>query len=129
MTRGRRSCGLGCLKRRIAELTAERCELQGAIESARSTVDQLFENGEKLKRGVATAAFWWSRCYVGDRTPTYRKERLLERLAAVPTDPGSVLNEITLLRLRALLARARGDEASYRDFADRNRAIATGTRL
>ena len=34
----------------------------------------------------------------------------IERLAAVPTDPGFVLNEIPLLRLRALLARAHGDE-------------------
>jgi adenylate cyclase len=29
------------------------------------------------------------------------------------------------LRLRALVARARGDEATYRDFADRYRAMAT----
>ena len=41
---------------RIAELTAEGGEVQGAIESARSIVDQLFENGEMFLRGVATAA-------------------------------------------------------------------------
>ena len=45
-------------------------------------------------------------------------------MAAAPTDPGFVLHEITLLRLRALLARARGDEASYRDFRDRYRDMA-----
>jgi adenylate cyclase len=49
----------------------------------------------------------------------------IERLAAVPTDRGFVLNEITLLRLRALLARAHGDEASYRDYRDRSRDMAT----
>jgi adenylate cyclase len=49
----------------------------------------------------------------------------IERLAAVPTDPGYVLHEITLLRLRALLARAHGDEGSYRDYRDRYRAMAT----
>ncbi len=43
----------------------------------------------------------------------------------VPTDPGLVPNEITLLRLRALLARAHGDEAGYRDYRDRYRAMAT----
>ena len=32
--------------------------------------------------------------------------------------------DITLLRLRALLARARGDEADYRDLANRYRAMA-----
>jgi hypothetical protein len=44
---------------------------------------------------------------------------------ALPTDPGFVLNEITPLRLRALLARTRGGEAAYRDFRDRYRAMAT----
>jgi adenylate cyclase len=42
----------------------------------------------------------------------------------VPTDPGFVLNEIPLLRLRALLARALGDEAGYRDYRDHYRAMA-----
>jgi adenylate cyclase len=36
-----------------------------------------------------------------------------------------VRREIWLLRLRALLARARGDEAAYRDYRDRYRAMAT----
>jgi adenylate cyclase len=49
----------------------------------------------------------------------------IDRLAAEATEPGFVLNEITLLRLRALVARARGDEATYRDFADRYRDIAS----
>ena len=49
----------------------------------------------------------------------------IARLAAVPIDPGFVLNEITLLRLRALMAQARGDEAGYRDYRDRYRAMAT----
>jgi adenylate cyclase len=35
-----------------------------------------------------------------------------------------VFYEISLLRLRALLARARGDEAGYRHFADRYHAKA-----
>ena len=48
----------------------------------------------------------------------------IERLAAVPTDPGFVLNEIALLRLCALLAQARGDDAAYRDYRDRYRDMA-----
>jgi adenylate cyclase len=36
-----------------------------------------------------------------------------------------VLHDITLLRLRALLARARGDEAAYGDYRDGYRAMAT----
>jgi adenylate cyclase len=49
----------------------------------------------------------------------------IDRLAAVPTDPGLVLHELPLLRMRALLARARGDHAAYRDLRDRCRAMAT----
>jgi adenylate cyclase len=48
----------------------------------------------------------------------------VERLGAVPTDPGFVLHEIPLLRLRALLARARGEAVGYREFRDRYRAMA-----
>jgi adenylate cyclase len=36
-----------------------------------------------------------------------------------------VLHDIWLLRLRALLARARGEEVAYRDFVNRYRAMAT----
>jgi hypothetical protein len=49
---------------------------------------------------------------------------IIERLAAVPTDPGFVLFELPLLRLRALLARSNGDGADYRDLRDQYRARA-----
>ena len=38
-----------------------------------------------------------------------------------PTDNGVALRDIWLLRLRALLARARGGAAAYADFRDRYR--------
>jgi adenylate cyclase len=62
--------------------------------------------------------------HAGDRR-LEAAQATIDRLAAVPTDPGFVLHEIPLLRLRALLARAHGDEAGYREFADRYRAKAT----
>jgi adenylate cyclase len=37
-------------------------------------------------------------------------------LAAVPTDPGYVVNDIAVLRLRALLAQARGDVGRIETF-------------
>ncbi len=43
-------------------------------------------------------------------TAMYGAAAAIERLAAVPTDPGFVLNEIPLPRMRALLARAHGGE-------------------
>jgi adenylate cyclase len=38
-----------------------------------------------------------------------------------------VLNELPLVRLRALLARAHRDEVGYRDYADRYREMACAT--
>ena len=108
----------------IAELTAEAGEVQGAIESARSIVDRLFENGEMFLRGVATAALVETLLRRGSDTDVQEAEAAIERLAAMPTDPGFVLNEIPLLRMRALLARAHGDETAYRDYRDRYRAMA-----
>jgi adenylate cyclase len=49
---------------------------------------------------------------------------VIDRLAAVRTDPGFLLYEIPLLRLRALLARVHGDEVTYRELLDRYRARA-----
>ncbi len=110
---------------RIVELTAEGGDVQGAIESARCIVDQLFETGERFTRGAATAALVESLLRRGSDTDMQEAAAAIERLAAVPTDPGFVVNEIPLLRTRALLARAQGDETGYRDYRDRYRAMVT----
>jgi hypothetical protein len=52
-------------------------------------------------------------------------EAAIARLAAAPTDDGVAVRDIWLLRMRALLARALGDEAAYRDDWDRYRTMAT----
>jgi hypothetical protein len=48
----------------------------------------------------------------------------IERLASAPADEGLALRDIRLLRLRALLARAHGDETAYREYRDRYRDMA-----
>jgi adenylate cyclase len=52
----------------------------------------------------------------------------IARLAAAPIDD-LVVRDVTLLRLRALLAKANGDEPTYRDFRDRYRAMANDLRF
>jgi hypothetical protein len=52
-------------------------------------------------------------------------EAAIERLAAAPADDGLVIRDIWLLRMRALLARAQGDDTAYRHYRDRYRAMAT----
>jgi len=51
-------------------------------------------------------------------------EAAIDRLAAAPTDDRLVVREVWLLRLHALLARARADDTGYRDYRDRYRAMA-----
>ena len=48
----------------------------------------------------------------------------IDRLATLAADEGLAIRDIWLLRMRTLLARARGDEAAYRDHRDRYRAMA-----
>jgi hypothetical protein len=49
----------------------------------------------------------------------------IERIAAAPANGGEPLRDVWLLRLRALLARARGDAAAYAGVRDRYREMAT----
>ena len=51
-------------------------------------------------------------------------EVAIERLAAAPADDGLAIRDIWLLRLRALLARANGGGAAYRDLLSRYREMA-----
>jgi hypothetical protein len=52
-------------------------------------------------------------------------EAAIERLATAPADEGLVVREIWLVRLRALLARTRGEGVKYLDFANRYRDMVT----
>ncbi|MEZ0384489.1 adenylate/guanylate cyclase domain-containing protein [Mycobacterium sp. pW045] len=94
-------------------------DVDGAIQLARLVVDYLFDTGEMISRGEATRVLVESLLQRGAEADVADAQASIDRLAAVPTDPGFVLFEVPLLRLRALLARANGDEVGYRDFADR----------
>jgi hypothetical protein len=65
-----------------------------------------------------------------DPAPTCSRCRRRHRQArATPVEGGLVPHEIWLLRLRALLAHAQGDEVAYRDYRDRYGAMATSLRF
>ena len=51
-------------------------------------------------------------------------EAAVERLATAPADESLVMRDVWMLRLRALLARAHGDDTAYRDYRDRYRDMA-----
>jgi len=99
-------------------------DVDGAIELARSNVDCLFDSGDMLSRGPAVTVFVEALLRRGTELDLAEAKSGVDRLAAVPTDPGFVLHELPLLRLRALLARAGGDEIGYVQFTDRYRKMA-----
>jgi len=97
-----------------------------AISLMRAAVDQLVGEGQLLAWGTpTTGVVVESLLDRGAEGDVGEAEAAIDRLAAAPADDGLVIRDIWLLRLRALLARARGDEAAYRDYRDRYRAMAT----
>jgi adenylate cyclase len=62
---------------------------------------------------------------VRSSSPTSIAARAIDSLANLPDDVSGVLRDIWLLWLRALLAKAPGNESAYRDYWDRYRAMAT----
>ena len=108
----------------IATEKARSGDLDGAIDQFRAVVDDLIDSGGNFWTARATAALVEALLQRGGDTDLGDAQAAIDRLAAVPTDPGFVLYELPLLRMRALLARARGDDTAYRDNRDRYRAIA-----
>jgi hypothetical protein len=103
---------------------ARRGDRDAAIPVMRKAVDELHQAG-RLGYGL-----WGSGILVetllergaeGDLTEA---QEAFERLANLSADQGSAIREITLLRLRALLARAHGDNVAYQDLVSRYRDMA-----
>ncbi|HUO39252.1 MAG TPA: adenylate/guanylate cyclase domain-containing protein [Mycobacterium sp.] len=99
-------------------------DLGGAIDMVRAVVDGAYASGDMIWRGRATNVLVELLLRRGSEGDQREAQAAIDRLAAVPTDPGFVLHELPLLRCRALLARARGDETSCRNLMERHRATA-----
>ena len=109
----------------IARERARTGDVDGAIELSRAVIDHTIASGEMLPCGPATTTLVESLLHRGTDADHQEAQAAIDRLAAIPTDPGFVMHELPLLRLRALLARAHGDEAAYLDYRDRYRDMAT----
>jgi hypothetical protein len=109
----------------LARATARRGDLDDAIPLMRATLDILVREGQLLAWGVIATGVLvetlLDRAADGDITEA---ASATERLAAAPTNEDFVPRDILVLRLRALLARARGDAAAYTDLRDRYRDMA-----
>jgi len=104
---------------------ARRGDRDGALPRLREAVDDLFRAGQLGHFGAATGALVETLLAGPVEGGITQAVEAIDRLAAAPGDKGLMSREINLLRLRALLAQARGDEARYLDLRDRYRAMAT----
>ena len=110
----------------VARERARRGDRDAAIPLIRAATDHLARAGRLLGGwGVpATGVLVETLLERGADGDVAEAEAAITRLADAPADDGIAIREIWLLRLRALLARAHGDEAGYRDYRDRYCAMA-----
>jgi adenylate cyclase len=108
----------------IAKEKARSGDLDGAIELSRGAIDDMFDQGGMLMRGVATMILVESLLQRGAEGDLQQAQGAIDRLAAVPCEPRFVLHELPLLRMRAFLAQAQGDKNGYVEQRDRYRAMA-----
>jgi class 3 adenylate cyclase len=101
-----------------------RGDRDAAMAAMRKAVDQLHEEG-RLGYGVwGTGALVEALLERDAEGDVAEAQEAFDRLANLPADDGWAIREITLLRLRALLSRARGDDVAYQDLVSRYLAMA-----
>lgn len=108
----------------LATYRARFGNLDAAIRMSRTVVDDTFGSGDMILRGPATLALVEALLQRGSEDDVREARSAINRLAEVPTDPGFVLFELPLLRMRALLAQSDGDDNTYRNFRDHYRRMA-----
>jgi hypothetical protein len=103
---------------------ARRGDRDGAIPVLRKVLNGLVEAGQLAYGAPGTAILVEMLLDRGTEGDVAEAQSAIDRAAKLPPDEGLVLRDITLLRPRALLARARGEDVAYRDLAARYREMA-----
>jgi len=125
LRRGHNLSELRLINAYVARERARRGDRDEAIPLMFAAIDQLVRDGQLLSWGIpATGVLVETLLDRGAEGDVAEAEAAIERLAAALADEGLVMRDIWLLRLRALLARAHGDETAYRDYRDRYRVMA-----
>jgi len=109
----------------LAREMARRGDRDEAIPLMRAAVDELVREEQLLSWGTpATGVLVETLLDRGAEGDLAEAEAAIERLAAASGGDGLVIRDIWLLRLRALLARTRGDDIAHKDLAGRYLAMA-----
>jgi adenylate cyclase len=104
---------------------ARKGERDESIASLRKSVEDVFAQRQAAYLVAITRILVQTLLDGGNNTDIAEAELAIDRLASFPAEEPWVVRDISLLRLRALLAQAHGDETAYRDYRDRYRAMAT----
>jgi hypothetical protein len=118
-------CHLPAIDMWIARGMIEQGERDDALPVLRDAAAELFDSGQFVSCPVATGFLVEALLDRGDVADIREAEAALDRLIAAPLSDDYVLRDLTVLRLRALVASAHGHDATARDFADRYRKMAT----
>jgi len=101
-----------------------------AISLMRAAADDLIRAGQLLTWGIpATGVLVETLLDRGADADVAEADAAIDRLAAAAADDGLPLRDIWLMRVRALLARARNDAAAYAHFRDHYRDMAESLRF
>ena len=103
---------------------ARRGDRDAAIPVMRKAVDRLHQAGQLGYAVFGTGVLVEALLERGAEGDLAEADKAIDRLANLRADQGSAMLEITLLRLRALLSRVRGDNVAHRDLLSRYRAMA-----
>jgi hypothetical protein len=103
---------------------ARRGDRDGAIPVLREAVDDLFHAGQLWSCILATGLLVETLLDRSAEHDLAEAETAIEQLATARADEGLVMRDIWLLRMRALLAQALGDDSAYREYRDRYRDMA-----
>ena len=109
----------------VARERAGRGDGDAAIAVMRQAVDDLHQAARLFYGVFGTGVLVEALVERGAEGDLAEAQEAIDWLANLRVDDGSAVLEITLLRLRALLSRARGDDTAHRDYRDRYRAMAT----
>jgi hypothetical protein len=107
----------------IARAQALRGDPDGVLPSMREDVGQLFASSHYAYTLIATSILVETLLEAGSDGHLSEAEMAIDRLAAA-VEEHQPIRDITVLRLRTLLAKARKGDAAYRDLRERYRAMA-----
>jgi ATP/maltotriose-dependent transcriptional regulator MalT len=108
----------------VARERARRGDRDAAIAVMRQAEDEMHQAGRLFYGVWSTGVLVETLLERGTQDDLAEAQKAIDRLAVLWVDDGSAMREVTLLRLRALLARAHGDDVAHRDLVSRYREMA-----